>query len=117
MIRLIKYLRRWLLSDIYHNETSTQCLINTEINEILSDIARIDEKALILSGRKVYSQCDEDGIIEEIFRRIGTTNNLFIFSPYQNQQVLIFAFFAPAKPTMSYSLNASSNSALRSTSL
>ena len=78
MIRLIKYLRRWLLSDIYHNETSTQCLINAEVNEILSDIARFDEKALILSGRKVYSQCDEDGIIEEIFNRIGTTNKTFI---------------------------------------
>ncbi|MEE3233845.1 MAG: hypothetical protein VX294_06730 [Candidatus Latescibacterota bacterium] len=78
MIRLIKYLRRWLLSDIYHNETATQSLINREIDEILSEIARNDENALILLGRKVYSQCDEDGIIEEIFNRIGTTNKTFI---------------------------------------
>ena len=49
MIRLFKYLRRWLLSDIYHNETSTQYLINSEMNEILSDIAIIDEKALMNS--------------------------------------------------------------------
>jgi hypothetical protein len=29
-------------------------------------------------GAKVYSQYDEDGIIQEIFRRIGTTNKLFV---------------------------------------
>ena len=78
MIRLIKYLRRWLLSDIYHNETSTQYLINSEINEILAEVKKLDEKALIIYGRKVYSQCDEDGIIEEIFNRIGTTDKTFI---------------------------------------
>ena len=78
MIRLIKYLRRWLLSDIYHNETSTQYLINSEINEILDEVKKLDEKALIIYGRKVYSQCDEDGIIEEIFNRIGTTDKTFI---------------------------------------
>ena len=78
MIRLFKYLRRWLLSDIYHNETSTQYLINSEINEILDEVKKLDEKALIIYGRKVYSQCDEDGIIEEIFNRIGTTDKTFI---------------------------------------
>ncbi len=29
-------------------------------------------------GRKVFSQGDEDGVIAEIFRRIGTTNKTFI---------------------------------------
>jgi len=29
-------------------------------------------------GWKVYSQSDEDGIIAEIFRRIGTTNKVFV---------------------------------------
>lgn len=29
-------------------------------------------------GFKVFSQCDEDGIIQEIFRRVGTTNRTFI---------------------------------------
>ncbi len=29
-------------------------------------------------GRKVFSQNDEDGIIAEIFRRIGTTNRIFV---------------------------------------
>jgi hypothetical protein len=37
-----------------------------------------DPKRLLGSGFKVYSQHDEDGIIEEIFRRIGTTNQFFV---------------------------------------
>src|SRR5215813_11132878 len=37
-----------------------------------------DAKRLTKYGFKVYSQTDEDGIIEEIFRRIGTTNKSFI---------------------------------------
>jgi len=35
-------------------------------------------------GFKVYSQNDEDGIIEEIFRRIGTVNKTFIEFGVQN---------------------------------
>jgi hypothetical protein len=37
-----------------------------------------DPKRLLRYGFKVYSQADEDGIIQEIFRRIGTTNRTFI---------------------------------------
>lgn len=37
-----------------------------------------DEKRLELYGYKVYSQNDEDGILAEIFRRIGTTNKFFV---------------------------------------
>lgn len=43
-----------------------------------------DEKCLELYGFKVYSQNDEDGIIEEIFNRIGTTNKLFVEFGVQN---------------------------------
>ena len=32
----------------------------------------------VLQGAKVYSQTDEDGIIAEIFRRIGTGNRIFL---------------------------------------
>ena len=35
-------------------------------------------------GYKVYSQCDEDGIIQEIFNRIGTTNRKFVEFGVQN---------------------------------
>jgi hypothetical protein len=37
-----------------------------------------DPKRLLRYGFKVYSQADEDGIIQEIFRRVGTTNRTFI---------------------------------------
>ena len=33
---------------------------------------------LLACGFKAYSQHDEDGIIQEIFRRIGTTNKVFV---------------------------------------
>lgn len=36
------------------------------------------ESSLIPYGLKIYSQCDEDGIIREIFDRIGTTNKKFV---------------------------------------
>jgi hypothetical protein len=35
-------------------------------------------------GYKVYSQNDEDGIIQEIFNRIGTTNKIFVEFGVQN---------------------------------
>ena len=37
-----------------------------------------DPKRLLRYGFKVYSQCDEDGIIQKIFRRIGTGNRVFV---------------------------------------
>ena len=37
-----------------------------------------DPKCLERYGYKVYSQNDEDGIIQEIFKRIGTTDKRFI---------------------------------------
>ncbi len=43
-----------------------------------------DEKCLERYGYKVYSQNDEDGIIQEIFRRIGTTDKRFIEFGVQN---------------------------------
>ncbi len=43
-----------------------------------------DPKSLEAYGYKVYSQNDEDGIIHEIFRRIGATNKTFIEFGVQN---------------------------------
>ena len=37
-----------------------------------------DPKCLEYYGFKVYSQNEEDGIIDEIFNRVGTTNKIFI---------------------------------------
>ncbi len=58
-------------------------LINKSLAEInyfnlLNSKKFDDEKNLIKFGFKVYSQSDEDGIIEEIFNRIGIKNKTFI---------------------------------------
>lgn len=37
-----------------------------------------DNQSLIPYGYKIYSQNDEDGIIREIFNRIGVTNKMFV---------------------------------------
>ena len=46
--------------------------------DVLSRERMKDPKSLEPYGYKVYSQNDEDGIIHEIFTRIGTTNKKFI---------------------------------------
>lgn len=46
--------------------------------ELLTERRLKNEKSLELHGFKVYSQNDEDGIIEEIFNRIGTTKKFFV---------------------------------------
>lgn len=49
------------------------------ISQEISTIRRLkNKKCLEQYGYKVYSQNDEDGIIQEIFRRIGTTNKTFV---------------------------------------
>lgn len=45
-----------------------------QILEIVADPRFDDPRRLERSGFRVHSQYDEDGIISEIFRRIGTTN-------------------------------------------
>jgi hypothetical protein len=45
---------------------------------LLADPQYADAKRLERYGYKVYSQTDEDGIIDEIFKRIGVTSRKFI---------------------------------------
>ena len=47
-------------------------------DEILSRPHYRDGRRLAAAGFKAYSQGDEDGIIAEIFRRIGTVHETFI---------------------------------------
>lgn len=56
---------QWLLSDILKAQ-------------VLSHSRYADKKRLEPFGFKVYSQNEEDGMIAEIFNRIGTTNRFFI---------------------------------------
>jgi hypothetical protein len=47
-------------------------------DEEMAKPRNVDPKRLVRHGYKVYSQNDEDGIIAEIFRRIGTTSHTFV---------------------------------------
>lgn len=51
---------------------------NAEYRDLLRLIRENSPRRLELAGFKVYSQSDEDGIIQEIFRRIGHTNRKFV---------------------------------------
>jgi len=46
--------------------------------KILNDARSLENKRLLRHGFKAYSQNDEDGIIQEIFQRIGTVNKNFV---------------------------------------
>lgn len=56
----------------------SQLLTQIYVREIRADIKEANPEALLLSGWKVFSQCDEDGMIEEIFKRIGTKHKTFV---------------------------------------
>ena len=49
-----------------------------------NNAAKQSSKSLNAFGRKIYSQHEEDGIILEIFNRIGTTNKVFVEFGVQN---------------------------------
>ena len=74
------------LNKLVHHQTASWArldqLLQIELLNAWSDeLAKprhADPKRLVRYGFKVYSQCDEDGIIQEIFRRIGTTNRVFV---------------------------------------
>jgi hypothetical protein len=59
------------------------CLTNTVLysmyrESLLSSDRNRDPKRLLASGFRAYSQNDEDGMIQEIFARLGVTNQTFI---------------------------------------
>lgn len=55
-----------------------QMWLHDHIDRLKAAARHQDPKSLVPYGAKVYSQSDEDGIIREIFRRIGTTNRIFV---------------------------------------
>ncbi|MGB6294647.1 MAG: hypothetical protein WBF90_00510 [Rivularia sp. (in: cyanobacteria)] len=59
-------------------ERIKQIPIIQEMDRIKESPRYQDPKSLIPFGYKIYSQTDEDGIIREIFRRIGLTNKIFV---------------------------------------
>lgn len=55
-----------------------QILLNNYIDTLKSNARYQNDKCLIKYGHKIYSQNEEDGMILEIFNRIGTTNKTFV---------------------------------------
>ena len=59
-------------------EVLFQSKLRQEIESIKKNEFKRDKKNLIPYGFKVFSETDEDGIINEIFKRIGITNKKFL---------------------------------------
>jgi len=82
VIRKILHKARNFLNDqeIIRRRLHTLAVIEREryLKEVLSDTRYDDKKRLERYGFKVYSQNDEDGIIQEIFNRIGTGPRTFV---------------------------------------
>lgn len=55
-----------------------QLQLSQAVNSLLQDAKYQDPKCLARYEHKVFSQGGEDGAIAEIFRRIGTTNKVFV---------------------------------------
>jgi len=66
----------------YYSTNKKEVLLQSKLRQELDSIKKRefkkDNKNLIPFGFKVFSQTDEDGIINEIFNRIGTTNKQFL---------------------------------------
>lgn len=63
---------------LVNTDIMRQLQVQQEINNIRCRERYQNPKNLIPFGGKVYSQNDEDGIIREIFNRIGVTNKVFV---------------------------------------
>ena len=70
LTRLRIRLRKLALSLLYHRNL-IRTAADAEIRAVTEEIRRLTPDNPALAGFKGYSQADEDGIIEEIFRRIG----------------------------------------------
>ena len=71
------YLRAILDTRGYAALTST-ALYAMQRESLLSNERNRDPKRLLAHGFRGYSQHDEDGMIQEIFRRIGVSNRVFV---------------------------------------
>ena len=59
-------------------EAALFSVLRQEYQSILASERFADRRRLPPFGFKVYSQADEDGILEELFRRIGVTSRFFV---------------------------------------
>lgn len=68
----------WFFSKSTRIHSINRMLIELNYNNLINNKKYSDEKNLINYGFKVYSQADEDGIINEIFNRIPATSKTFV---------------------------------------
>jgi hypothetical protein len=61
-----------------HAEYAAQLQVLRAWDEEIAKPRHADPKRLVRYGFKVYAQNDEDGIIQEIFRRIGVSERTFV---------------------------------------
>lgn len=78
--KLWRQFRRYLpvIGEAFAAPSVKQALIDQEIRALHSDIRSRTPDNPVLSGFKVYSQVDEDGIIENIFHRLNDGQKCFI---------------------------------------
>jgi hypothetical protein len=78
---LLKPLRPYLraiLETREHAALASNALYAMQRDLLLSNERGRDPKRLLAHGFRAYSQHDEDGMIQEIFKRIGVTNQIFV---------------------------------------
>lgn len=78
MINKLRAMWGNILNNSFSLSKIEQILIHSKIEEIKQESRYQDNRNLILFGYKIYSQNDEDGIIHEIFNRVGLTNKVFV---------------------------------------
>ena len=61
-----------------HDSHLAQCILKTEYRNHMQEIRQKTPDSPAAFGFKVFSQTDEDGIIENIFSRIGTGPKTFL---------------------------------------
>jgi hypothetical protein len=59
-------------------EAFPAALLDDRLDDIKREPRHQEPNSLIPHGYKIYSQSEEDGMIAEIFRRIGVTNRVFV---------------------------------------
>jgi len=75
---LVRTLRAGAEAAVRSEELLRQMARSSEISRLQVTPRYKDPKRLLSSGFKVYSQNDEDGLIAEVFRRLGMTSRRFI---------------------------------------
>lgn len=78
--RLKFRIKLWLalLGEFFQADSVRQTILRRELDALREQIRRLTPDSPALAGYKIYSQTDEDGIIDEIFRRIGEGGRLFV---------------------------------------